>query len=210
MSAFLGRIHYWLYNKVQLHEKLICEVVVLAKSKGYKSEVDAIVEESSRKYGAPVAGELENEIDHSNIHGWLQERISSVEMRLAHVITETLKGNLLKKDEIEGVFKENAVSIVRENDIGASTPQELFDLVFDHMLEGMPCDRVNEIIVSNDNSISWKTTMCLHKDLWDEAGGDIGNYYDFRSAWINGLLIESKSGFVYERTKDAISTIKRV
>lgn len=34
MSAFLGRIHYWLYNKVQLHEKLICEVVVLAKSKG--------------------------------------------------------------------------------------------------------------------------------------------------------------------------------
>jgi len=38
MSAFLGKIHYWLYNKIQLHEKFIEEAVKLANSKGYNSE----------------------------------------------------------------------------------------------------------------------------------------------------------------------------
>ncbi len=210
MSAFLGRIHYWLYNKIQLHEKLIAEVAALAKSKGYESGVDAIVQDSYRKYGFPVTGVLEDEIVHSNIHGWLQERISSVEQRLAYVITEVLKSNLLKKDEITELFKQNAAGIVRESGINQGSPQDFFNLVFDYMLEGMPCDRVNEIIESNDNSITWKTTICLHKDYWDEAGGDINDFYDFRSAWINALLRESKSGYEYMRTNDAVSTIKRM
>lgn len=210
MSAFLGRIHYWLYNKIQLHEKLIAEVAALAKRKGYESGIDAIAQESHRKYGFPVTGVLEDEIEHSNIHGWLQERISSVEQRLAYVITEVLKSDLLNKDEIRELFKQNAAGIVRKSGINPGSPQDFFNLVFDYMLEGMPCDRVNEIIENNDNSISWKTTMCLHKDYWDETGGDINNFYDFRSAWINALLSESKSGYEYVRTNDAVSTIKRM
>jgi len=210
MSAFLGKIHYWLYNKIQLQEKLISDVTMFAKSKGNKIEIDAIIDNSTRKYGQPVTGELENQIDHSNIHGWLQGKINSVEFRLAYVITEILKRNLLKKEDIATVFKENAVLVVRESGINTNNPKELFNLIFDNILEGMPCDRVNEIIVDTDNFISWKTSICLHKDYWDEASGDIENYYDLRSAWINGFLSESKSSFVYERTKDAVSTIKRV
>lgn len=37
MSAFLGKIHYLLYNKIQLHEKLVEEIAELAKKNGYDS-----------------------------------------------------------------------------------------------------------------------------------------------------------------------------
>lgn len=210
MSAFLGRIHYWLYNKIQLHEKLISEVAGLVKSKGDTRRVDAIMDESYRRYGFPVTGALEDKIEHSNIHGWLQERIISVEQRLAYVITEILKSNLLNKYDITTAFKQNAADAAKEIGISPGSPQDFFNLVFDYMLEGMPCDRVNEIIENNESGIVWKTTMCLHKDYWDEADGDINNFYDLRSAWINSFLSESRSGYEYVRTQDAVSTIKRV
>ncbi len=209
MSAFLGQIHYWLYNKIQLHEKLIREIAAVAKNYGDKS-IDAILDESYIRYGSPATGELEEEIEHANIHGWLQERITSVEMRLAYVITEILKKNLLGKDDITIVFKQNAADLARKIDISENSPQGLFNKVFDYMLEGMPCDRVNEIIENNETNITWKTTFCLHKDYWDEAGGDVENFYHFRGAWINSFLTESKSGYVYNRTEAAYNTIKRM
>lgn len=33
------------------------------------------MDESYRRYGFPVTGALEDKIEHSNIHGWLQGRI---------------------------------------------------------------------------------------------------------------------------------------
>lgn len=38
MSAFLGKIHFWLYHKILLHEKLIESVAGLANKKGYDCE----------------------------------------------------------------------------------------------------------------------------------------------------------------------------
>lgn len=34
MSAFLGPIHFWLYNKIQLQEGLIREIAEMAEEKG--------------------------------------------------------------------------------------------------------------------------------------------------------------------------------
>ena len=102
MSAFLGKIHYWLYNKILLQEKLIGEITELAKEKGYNSNL--LLEASYSKYGLPVVGELEDVIEHSNIHGWLQEKITGVESRLAYVITELDKTNILNQEEITNVF----------------------------------------------------------------------------------------------------------
>lgn len=208
MSAFLGKIHYWLYNKILLHEKLIESVVELASSQGYNCE--AMLKESFTKYGHPVTGDLEHNIEHSNIHGWLQERIISVEKRLAYIITELLKNNIVKSEDIAEIFQQNAIAAMKESGIKEGSPQDYFTLIFDNMLEGMPCDRVNEIIESNDSFISWKTTRCLHKDYWDEVGGDIGNFYYFRDAWINGFLNSSGAGYCYSRAEDGVNVIRRI
>lgn len=208
MSAFLGKIHYWLYNKIQLHEALIDEIAQVSSNKGFNAK--ELLEKSYLEFGYPVKGNLEDEIEHSNIHGWLQERIISVEQRLAYVITELIKSNTLSKEDIEDIFRKNAQEIMKQIDIHDGAPQDYYTLIFDHMLEGMPCDRVNEIIENNSSKISWKTTMCLHKGYWNEVDGDINNYYFFRDSWINGFLEASGTNYRYNRTEDAVSTIERV
>lgn len=208
MSAFLGKIHYWLYNKIQLHEKLTNEIINLAISKDYNGEM--LLEESYLRYGYPVTGELENEIDHSNIHGWLQEKISSVESRLAYVVTELLKSEVLKKEEIADIFYKNGASKMKELEVKEGSPQDFFNLIFDYMLEGMPCDRVNEITENNEAKIQWKTIKDIHKRYWDTVEGDINNFYFLRDAWINGFLAASGMGYRYTRTDDGTNTIEKV
>ena len=208
MSAFLGKIHYWLFNKIQLHEKLIEEIVGLSESIGYNRDV--IVNESYSKYGMPVEGKLEDEINHSNIHGWLQEKIKSVESRLAYIITELLKNDVLKQEEIEDVFYKNAFNTGKELNISEYSPQNVFNLIFDFMLEGMPCDRVNEIVENSDTMIQWKTTREIHKQYWDVVGGDVNEFYSLRDSWIEGFLKGIGSKFKYIRTESGINTIGQV
>ncbi|HVI42533.1 MAG TPA: hypothetical protein VM577_17910 [Anaerovoracaceae bacterium] len=208
MSLFLGKIHYWLYHKILIHEKLIQSVVGLANGKGY--DCGDLLAESHDKYGEPVTGELEDCINLSNIHGWLQERIFSVEKRLAFVITELLKNDAVKTEEIALIFNQNGVEAMNALDIKEGKPQDLYTLIFDHMLDGMPCDNVNQILESTDDFISWKTTRCLHKDHWDEVAGDVGNFYNFRDSWIGGFVNTSGTGYNYLRSPDGINTIRRV
>lgn len=208
MSAFLGQIHYWLYNKIVLHEGLINSIVELAGARGF--ETNNLVEDSYSKFGEPVTGALEDHIEHSNIHGWLQERIFSVEKRLAYITTGLLKADAVRAEEIEEIFRKNGIETARSLEISESKPQDLFKLIFDNMLEGMPCDRVNEITENTEDSMTWKTTRCLHQDHWDQVGGDIGNFHRFRESWINGFLRESGTGYSYSRTADGMNTIGRM
>lgn len=208
MSAFIGKIHYWLFNKIQLHENIIDEITAFSNNKGV--DTNRIIENSYKKYGMPVKGNLENEIEHNNIHGWLQDRIVSVEKRLAFVITEVLNKGIIKKEEISRVFEKNAENTMKKASVSVSSPQDFFTGVFDYMLEGMPCDRVNEIIESNGTKISWKTTKCLHSEYWNEVGGDIENYYYCRNAWINGFLSASDTKYGYTRTEDRVNIIEKV
>lgn len=205
MSAFLGKIHYWLYNKIQLHEKLIEDIAELAKKNGYDSE--AILNRSFFKYGYPITGSLEENIEHSNIHGWLQERIMSVESRLAYVVTELLNNNVIKKEEVSDIFYQNGVDIIKKLEISGGSPQDFFNLIFDYMLEGMPCDRVNEVVENDPNKIVWRTTRDLHKNYWEQASGDVSNFNYFVDAWINGFLSESCTGYKCTREENGIKSI---
>ena len=49
MSLFLGKIHYWLFNKIVWFEGLEKEVIGLAKSENLN--IDAISDEITKKYG---------------------------------------------------------------------------------------------------------------------------------------------------------------
>ncbi|MFL0249410.1 hypothetical protein ACJDT4_03175 [Clostridium neuense] len=207
MSAFLGKIHYWLYNKIQLHEKLIEDIMEFAEKKGHSNE--SLLKESYLKYGLPVKGPLESNIEHHNIHGWLQERITSVESRLAYIITELLNNNIVAKKDIADIFYENGANTMKELKISEGTPEELFNLVFDYMLEGMPCDHVNEIIENSETAIVWKTTTDIHKGYWDEVQGDVDNFNYFVDSWINGFLGSSSTGYMYSREENGMCTIKK-
>ena len=82
MSLFLGKIHYWLFNKIIWFEGLEEELVKVAEKSGL--DVKAIKKEINEKYGERLPNKpLEEMIDTSNIHGWLQDKINAAEGRTA-------------------------------------------------------------------------------------------------------------------------------
>ena len=55
MSAFLGPIHYWLYNKIQLQEELIREIVSYGEESAWKVFSDKkLAEETVNKELRPL------------------------------------------------------------------------------------------------------------------------------------------------------------
>lgn len=208
MSAFLGKIHYWLYNKIQLQEKLINDINNFVKEKGYSA--DTILDASYSRYGGPIFGELEEVIEHSNIHGWLQEQIISVENRLAYVVTELKKENVISDEDIASIFYQDGLERGKEYGTIQGSPEALFQLIFDYMLEGMPCDRVNNIISNTENEIIWETTRDLHKEYWDNVDGEIELFYKGRQAWINGFLSAIGTSYQYICKEDGMNEIRKV
>lgn len=196
MSAFLGPIHYWVYNKILVGENIQKEVLEFAKNRGIN--VDSIESKAYEKYGEPDYSNLEDVIDEGNIHGWLQGRIDSLEYRLASIVTDILKENI-KIEEIKEVFKSNGKEVFENIEDKSLSADGLFKVIFDNLVEGMPCDRVNLVEEESDEKVVWITTTCVHKRFWDAVGGDVNNYYILKDGWIEGFVSSSPKNFVYER-----------
>lgn len=196
MSAFLGPIHYWVYNKILVGENIQKEVLEFAKNRGIN--VDSIKSKAYKKYGEPDYSNLEDVIDEGNIHGWLQGRIDSLEYRLASIVTDILKENI-KIEEIKEVFKSNGKEVFQNVEDKSLSADGLFKVIFDNLVEGMPCDRVNLVEEESDEKVVWITTTCVHKRFWDAVGGDVNNYYMLKDGWIEGFVSSSPKNFVYQR-----------
>lgn len=201
MSAFLGPIHFWLYNKIQLQEELIQNILEASEKNNWdlslQEKVDTTCGEAQRHPLAEV-------IDESNIHGWLQYHISISERRLAYVVTSLIKEDALRLESL----KEIAYSFGTKHQVGTETgADEAFKVLNDSLLDGMPCDRVNEAIKQSKDITQWRQTQCIHQEYWDEVDGDISVYYALRSQIIKGML--SKSSLVYEEKEHGIREINQ-
>lgn len=200
MSAFLGPIHHWLYRKIQLQEGLTQSLLEMALPQERREVMRNKLAEAC---GRPESGPLERVIDTGNIHGWLQEQVSIVEARLAWLVTELLKEDPARLE----LLKETAAQFGREHPLPAEEDaRAVFSAMNDVFLDGMPCDRVNEVLEQNEDHVLWHQTQCVHRPYWEQVGGDIANYYALRLGWIHGML--SGSGFVFQ-VDDHQFTIKK-
>ena len=187
MSAFLGPIHYWLFNKILLQQEIIDDLYCLGED--YNPTLQAVAES---RYGRIADKPLEEMIDQGNIHGWLQERVSQVEYKYAFVITElakhlpdaipTLKDLLYRSGENQAILLHPAHNAPKAN--------ELYKLISDLLLDGMPCDHANRLLSQKDDSIIWTRNLCVHAPYWEELGGDISIYYELRESWLKGFVKE--------------------
>lgn len=201
MSAFLGPIHSWLYHKIKFQNSLVSMLIELSKTKGWNQDLGEVV---TRLYGDLEDGPLEDIVNPANIHGWLQERVSIVENRFAYVVTSLVKEDetrlSLMEVQMEEYGKHNALP-------EGLTPGEAFKELDDLFLNGMPCDRVNEIVKESDTEIVWKQMNEIHEGYWTCISGDVNQFYTLRSALIKGLL--SKSDLSFEEPESFTYVIKR-
>lgn len=200
MSAFLGPIHFWLYNKIQIQQGMVEDILTLSKdlAPGLRKELDT-------RYGESETRPLDEVIDTENIHGWLQQCMSQTEYKLAYAVTLLTEKNpdIIKK--IESIFqktgKEKASSISTDN------AAEVYKAISDSLLDGMPCDHANTILEESEEKVIWKRNICVHTNYWEEVGGDINVYYFLREAFVRGFL--SGTTLVYEKVDEAAYMIRR-
>jgi hypothetical protein len=200
MSAFLGPIHFWLYNKIKIQNNIVEDILDLSEN----TNLD-LRKSLYEKYGDGDLKPLDEVIDVGNIHGWLQNQISMVEYKLAIAVTEILNKNPEIVEEIKTIFRNNGSKYSTLS--SESTIEEAFKAVNDTLLDGMPCDHVNAVVTQNDREAVWKRYECVHSKYWDAAKGDVSIYYSFRDEFIQGLL--STANIKYEKIDDTTYKISR-
>lgn len=198
MSLFLGKIHYWLFNKILWFEDLEECVIQLALDSGLN--IENIKNEINNRYGKKLENKnLEEIIDLENIHGWLQNRIHSSEARLAGWIKFVLENVDNAEAKLEKIFQEQGVLAAKEAKAEReySNAPDIYTSINNYILDGMPCDRVNVIEVSEENLVSWKRRLCVHKEIWAKEGLDVNIFYNLRDIWIKSFVKELNFSFEY-------------
>ncbi|MBN2897534.1 MAG: hypothetical protein JXO44_02070 [Clostridia bacterium] len=201
MSAFLAPIHFWLYNKIKLMEDIEKKIIQTVDLEN----IQALSEETQKEI-APFLPEasLEAIIDQGNIHGWLQNKITSVERRQALLIKKIEStGYPGIYDLTESIYEnfghdaaQNA-AIQNSNDLN-----DIFNKLNNYLLEGMPCDRVNKVVNNSESELSWEITRCVHTDNWSTVGVPVERYYAFRAAFIKGFVTSANPSLSYRYTND--------
>jgi len=213
MSLFVGPIHHWLFNKIKTFEEIEQAVIRWGEANGFQGE--ALAKELNKKYGAPVGnGSLEEMIDTGNIHGWLQEQISRAEIRQSALISQLLNKDPENIKELEKIFLAEGSRIgqqfAQKDNKDRDTAEGLFEGLHDYLLEGMPCDRVTEVINQEKDEVLWKTNQCLHEKYWEAVKSDVQIFYRLRDSWIKGFIKSANPKFAFHREAPLIQKIKRV
>ncbi len=201
MSRFLGPIHHWLFNKIRLYEGLELQIIENVE-KELNTNIKDMVLDIRNKIGEPMLNKnLEELIDTNNIHGWLQNKIAIAETRQAGLITK-----IINKFEEEGLkviketYKKQAISCGKDAALNydVSTAPALYKALNNYILDGMPCDNVNNISLEEENKLQWKVERCLHRGYWDTVNGDVNVLYILREIWITYFVESANPAFKYD------------
>ena len=194
MSAFLGPIHTWLFNKIKIQNELTDHLLDYAVQNYKNSELGKLTD---KRYGKLEVGELQDIVDESNIHGWLQERVSLVENRLAYVVTELVNNYEGSMSAIRAIAEKTGE---QHRVLAAESAKEAWKKVEDTVLDGMPCDMVNKITEQSDTEGRYEVVNPIHEKYWTMIGADVESFYEIKTSLIQGMLKET--GYQYERCSE--------
>lgn len=189
MSAFLGPIHHWLYNKIQLQEEMTQTILGSLSAETLEPLLVALKE----RFNELPEGALEDHIDVTQIHGWLQDKVTLVEKRYAFVVSYVLDHELKTMEELTNLIHQLGKQKGKQTKI--ATVKQAYQLLNDMLLDGMPCDHINRVVEESDREIRFFRTQCIHAQHWDEYNQEVSVYYTLREAFIKGLLVYSPVGY---------------
>ena len=191
MSAFLGPIHFRLYNKIGNQEKLTKAIAKHAVSEGWIADANEYTK---------ALPPLETVIDEGNIHGWLQARINDAEDRYASLVSHILNGNADRMMTLCSI----AFEFGKANAVSAESAIDVYKAFEDFFVNGMPCDRVNTVTENSPEHVSWEMMQDIHAQYWN---GDGAAYYTIRKSVMDGMLDGSE--WVVEMPDSAHYIIKK-
>ncbi len=183
MSAFLGPIHHWLFNKIQVVESRAFALAGALDESGKGSLNGALEEYGDKLEGADVAEILGD----NSIHQFLSGLIARVEVLEAKIM-DAANGNhelLLSAAEKHG--RETAQKAISARGSKPESLDEIGQCLNDFCLEGMPCDP-GATFESAGDKLMYGHTACNHLENWGYTSADPKKMCMLTCAWTKGLV----------------------
>ncbi len=185
MSAFLGPIHYWLFNKIVTLESRAFALSKTLEDNGV--DVSSLTDQYGNKLEGEDIGEI---IGNNPIHQFLSGLITRVQVFEAQVVeragTEHLD-KLLARALLHG--SETAANAIEKQ--GGSKPEGLGGVenqIQTFQLDGMPCDPAGELSLISDKELSYSHTTCNHLGNWAFTGVDKSSMCKITNVWLEGFV----------------------
>ena len=209
MSEFLGHIHHWLYHKIsRVAER---EQLIYQKAEELcGSAAEELQTQVWQIYGAPQPDKkLEDLIDHNNIHGWLQRQITIAETREAAFIKElTDTCGDATRSIAEAAYAEHGTACGKHAKVqgkyDAETASGIFQALNDYVLNGMPCDQGDVVILNEADKVVWEGDVCPQERNWTKASADKSLMKKLYIQWFAGFVTAFNPAFTYSQTADTL------
>ena len=113
-------------------------------------------------------------------------------------------------EDLENVYKDQGVEAAKEvkSNGNITSAKEIYNSINDYILDGMPCDRANEVITLEDELVQWKRRICVHKDIWEKENINVDIFYSLRGLWINAFVNELNNNFEYKESNGQMYSIE--
>ncbi|AOR23510.1 hypothetical protein [Clostridium taeniosporum] len=211
MEEYIEEVHNILFNKILWCEKLEEDMINLAEEEGL--DVESLIKEISEKYEPKLPNlPLEEMVDTNDIKGWLQEKVTSAEGRTAAWITTIINISESAKSKLEFLYENQGKKVAEEvlkKNTELNTAVQIFNSIYEYILDGVSSDKINEIISLTDDRIEWKRKICVHETIWNKENGDINYFYKLRSKWIKGFIDLANNKFEYVQQNNGIQIIEK-
>jgi len=201
MNAFLGPIHYWMYQKI----KLVNDREQLLYAKAY--EMCGEIAEELRTgiwetYGSPPPeADLADLIDRNNIHGWLQRQVTLAEVREAALVRDLADhcGQPALELAVEIFAAQAAACGAAERKQGkydAGSAAGIYAALNDIRLNGMPCDQPDTLMEDTIEKAVWESGPRLQESSWEKAGVDPAVMHPLYQEWVAAFVSGMNPGFI--------------
>lgn len=199
MKEKLAPIHFMQHNRIRIQENL--EIFLIDMFSLEDLDRDLISLHGERTNDEP----LENQIDHDNIHGWLESHVAGNEKRLA-----ALARKIVETSDVEALTLAYAeygrkVGESLKGDIQFTNGQELYGYLNALLLDGMPCDKISVLVESDESHLIWHNVRDIHGSYYEEQGLEANLFYMLRQAFMKSFLkTMGNISFNLDVTRDAI------
>lgn len=206
MSAFLGPIHMWLYNQIQIVEKREEKLADNFSEKYSAEKVDEAIFPYRHKYGELKEDKkLAELIGGSDIHSWLEEAIDSAQSREAAVVNSLLE-EFNDLDLIFETYKSQAEELAEKakirDDVEEFNLEDAFEIINEHFVQRMPCDRLSGA-VKEEEKITWKHQNRLHQEFWKKTEVDLELMHKLYAEWLSVFAGNLNNSLEHKRKVEA-------
>jgi len=199
MKEKLAPIHFVQHNRIKIQENLEIFLTDLFNLQ----EID---EKSTALHGPRTSDEaLEAQIDHDNIHGWLESHLVANEKRLSILSKEIMKVNDENALHLAHAEYGKRLAESLKEKINFSNGQELFGSLNAVLLDGMPCDKINSMVEQDSNHLVWQSAKDVHFKYYEEQDLPGNLFLDLRKSFLTSFLHAlGISSFTMVSTPEAI------